>query len=230
MTISESVKPLISRLRSDRITYLPDARLQSIIKCIDEVKAKCVPGNFAEFGLALGGSGILIANQLDANRRFLGFDVFGMIPPPSDADGPDVHERYEIIRSGQSRGIGGTGTYYGYRDDLLAEVSEAFTRHGVAPDGERVLLHQGLFEDTIHLLGEEPVAFAHIDCDWYDPSLLCLDEVAARMPEGGMMIVDDFQDWSGSRKASLEFLLNNEQFIPVAVSPHLVIRHGKAAK
>ena len=46
------------------------------------------------------------------------YDVFGMIPPPGEKDGADVHQRYATIAGGASKGIGGE-TYYGYRDDLL---------------------------------------------------------------------------------------------------------------
>ena len=45
------------------------------------------------------------------------YDVFGMIPPPGEHDGADVHERYAKIAAGDARGVGGE-TYYGYRDDL----------------------------------------------------------------------------------------------------------------
>ena len=51
------------------------------------------------------------------------YDVFGMIPPPGERDGADVHQRYATIAAGASKGIGGE-TYYGYRDDLLAEVTD----------------------------------------------------------------------------------------------------------
>jgi asparagine synthase (glutamine-hydrolysing) len=48
-----------------------------------------------------------------------------MIPPPSLKDGTDVHERYNVISSGQSIGLGG-GTYYGYIDNLKRTVEKNF--------------------------------------------------------------------------------------------------------
>ena len=33
------------------------------------------------------------------------YDVFGMIPAPSEEDGEDVYKRYEVIVSGKSKGI-----------------------------------------------------------------------------------------------------------------------------
>ncbi|WP_352750147.1 hypothetical protein [Mesorhizobium sp. M0701] len=45
-----------------------------------------VPGDFIEYGIALGGSAIYIASELDGDRHFHGYDVFGMIPSPTEQD------------------------------------------------------------------------------------------------------------------------------------------------
>lgn len=49
------------------------------------------------------------------------FNVFRLIPPPTDKDGADVRERYEVILSGKAEGFAGE-FYYGYQDDLEAQV------------------------------------------------------------------------------------------------------------
>lgn len=102
------------------------------------------------------------------------YDVFGMIPPPGEKDGEDVHRRYATIVEGRSKGIGGE-TYYGYRDELLTEVTESFARHGLPIEANNVDLIQGLFEDTIEL--DEPVALAHLDGDWYASTMTCLTRI-----------------------------------------------------
>jgi asparagine synthase (glutamine-hydrolysing) len=89
---AEMAKKVIEK----RITYLGEARLTSIGACISDIKLNKIPGDFVEFGIALGGSGICIANELDDGRRYVGFDVFGMIPPPTDKDGPGPLARYEV--------------------------------------------------------------------------------------------------------------------------------------
>ena len=109
------------------------------------------------------------------------YDVFGMIPPPGEQDGEDVHERYEKIAGGEAKGVGGE-TYYGYRDDLYEEVTESFARLGVPVDEHNVELIRGLFEDTIEL--DEPVAFAHLDGDWYESTMTCLTRIAPLLVAG----------------------------------------------
>jgi hypothetical protein len=137
------------------------------------------------------------------------YDVFGLIPPPSDHDGADVHERYAKITAGEARGPGGD-TYYGYRDDLYAEVTESFARHGVPVQERSVELIKGLFEDTIE--GDEPVALAHLDGDWYESTMTCLTRIAPRLVSGGRIVLDDYYAWSGCRTAVDEYFKDRDGF------------------
>ncbi len=137
------------------------------------------------------------------------YDVFGMIPAPSEQDGPDVHRRYEKIAGGEAKGVGGD-TYYGYRDDLYEEVKASFSRLGVPVDEHNVELVQGLFEDTIDL--DEPVAFAHLDGDWYESTLTCLERLAPLIVPGGRIVLDDYDHWSGCRRAVDEYFADRPGF------------------
>src|SRR3546814_8191700 len=119
-------------------------------------------------------------------RCFFGLDFFAMIPPPtSEKDDPKSKTRYEAIASGQAQGLNGD-PYYGYRDDLYEHVSTQLARFGTPVDGARINLVKGLFEETLPSLDIERIAFAHIDCDWYDPVRYCLDETSRRLAPGGI--------------------------------------------
>jgi O-methyltransferase len=203
---------LARAVRRQNLTYLSHAKLATLERLIERVKRRRIPGDFLEFGVALGGSAILIAARLDGDRAFRGYDVFGMIPPPGDGDGADAHGRYAVIAAGQSGGIGGE-RYYGYRDDLYAEVTGSFARFGLPVDQRRIALHRGLFADTVRLDRAARVAFAHIDCDWYDPVRLCLDRIAPHMPQGGIVVLDDYNDYGGCRRAVGEFLARTPDFV-----------------
>jgi hypothetical protein len=63
-------------------------------------------------------------------RRLQIYDVFGMIPPPTDQDTEDVHERYKTISEGKSTGIGGD-KYYGYEENLYEIVLSNFRDFGI---------------------------------------------------------------------------------------------------
>jgi len=213
MITSARLNSLTRDVVRQKLTYLTPQKLARLEASASAVMENQVPGDLLEFGVALGGSAIILADfAKQARRQFHGFDVFGMIPPPtSDKDEADAKSRYETIASGASVGIGGN-KYYGYRDDLYGDVCRAMTAHGVPVDGKTVSLHKGLFEDTVPHAPVQQVALAHVDCDWYDPVKFCLLYLGAQLSAGGMIIIDDYHDFSGCRAATDEFLQRHTDF------------------
>lgn len=199
-------------VRREKLTYLTPAKFRRLEAAVARAIAGS-EGDVLEFGVAMGGSAIVLARHAHAGRRqFHGFDVFSMIPPPtSEKDDEKSKARYETIASGASEGLGGE-IYYGYRDNLLTEVCESFKRHGLEVDGGVVHLHQGLFEETWGGYRGTSIAFAHIDCDWYDPVKFCLEKVTERMGAGGLIVLDDYHDYGGCKVAVDEFLKARSDF------------------
>jgi O-methyltransferase len=197
------VHPIIRRVKGQRLTYLPFDALNDLFDAAVAADQQRRTGIFLEAGCALGGSAIVLARAKDRARPLLVYDVFGMIPAPSEADDQDVHERYETISSGQATGLGGD-TYYGYEPGLKAKVRENFERFRLPLEENAIRLVEGLFENTI--VGDEPVALAHIDGDWYESVRTCVERIAPRLVPGGVMVIDDYFMWSGCRRAIDEFL------------------------
>ena len=203
MAHTKPVHPIVGRVKRQRLTYLSIEALNDLFEAAAEADGAGRPGVFLEAGCALGGSAIVLARAKERERPLLVHDVFGMIPPPTEADGEDVQARYETIASGRSPGLG-EDTYYGYEPDLISKVRQNFERFGLSPEDNAVSLVQGLFQDTI--VGDEPVALAHIDGDWYESVRTCLERIGPRLVPGGVMVIDDYFMWSGCRRAVDEFL------------------------
>jgi O-methyltransferase len=216
------LSPTARRVTRERLTYLSAEKLANLEWCAREVQRRDVRGDVIEAGVALGGSAIALADELTPERAFDGYDVFDTIPPPSERDAADAHDRYEVIASGGSTGIDGD-PYYGYVDDLYDRVVASFRAHGVEP-GERVRLHRGLFEDTLHPDG--PLALVHIDSDWYDPVRLCLERTYPHLSPGAFVILDDYHDYEGCRAATDEFLAAHADLVPVRDRGNLVLRRA----
>jgi hypothetical protein len=205
----EAVEAAIARARAEHLTYLKPVHLRDLADVVRDIEARGIPGVLVEAGTALGGSAIVMATAKARRRPLKVYDVFGMIPPPGEHDGQDVHERYAAITGGAARGVGGE-TYYGYRDDLLGEVTASFERLGVPVGEHHVELIQGLFEDTIRL--DEPVALAHLDGDWYESTMTCLQRIVPLLAPGGRIVLDDYDKWSGCRAAVDEYFAGREGF------------------
>lgn len=183
---------------ADSLTYLEPAALQDLYTSVRRLEEEGINGSLIEAGCALGGSAIVIASAKARSRRFDVYDVFGMIPSPSERDGADVHERYATIKSGRATGPRGD-TYYGYEENLLERVRANFQRYDLPPEDCNVHLVQGLFQDTIHVQG--PVAFAHLDGDWYESTMVCLQQIEPFLVSNGVLVIDDYEAWSGARDA-----------------------------
>jgi asparagine synthase (glutamine-hydrolysing) len=204
--LSQWVRDLIHDIKRHNLTYLNHRRLQSLATTCESIEQQDVGGLFIEAGCALGGSAILISRTKDPTRQFNIYDVFGMIPPPTEEDTQDVHDRYRVIVEGKSKGIGGD-QYYGYVADLQKVVQDSLTEFGCNPGEHSVSLIKGLLQDTMVL--DSPVAFAHVDVDWYEPVRTCLERICPRLTNGGSVILDDYHDWGGCRKATDEYLADH---------------------
>ncbi len=194
---------LISRIRARNLTYLSTRRLASLATTCRSIEEAGLQGIFLEAGCALGGSSILLASEKKAERPLLIYDVFGMIPPPTDEDTQDVHDRYATIVSGKSKGIRGD-KYYGYEEDLFDIVKGNLKGFGIDCEAQSVSLVRGLIQDTLDIT--QPVALAHVDVDWYEPVMTCLQRIFPNLVVGGSIILDDYHDWGGCRKATDEYL------------------------
>jgi O-methyltransferase len=219
------------QITTERLTYLSVVRLRQIETALEWLEHTGphtdprfgVSGGIVEMGVALGGSAALLARHAVRHERtFDGYDTFGMIPAPGGDDPPAVHERYRVIVEGRSHGIGADDPYYGYRDDLLEHVTATLARYG-APVGPGIRLHKGLFEDMLQPAGE--IAFAHIDCDWYDPVRLCLERIYPHLSPGAIVVIDDYYDYGGARKATDEFLASHDNPMDIfADNSHLILK------
>lgn len=194
---------VVKRVRSENLTYLSNGKLAKIIGAIKRIDANDVHGALVEAGCALGGSTIVIAEKMSPERRLSVYDVFGMIPPPTEEDPPEVHVRYAAIAGGEAHGLGGD-KYYGYQKDLKEVVEANLSRLLSADQKARLRLVEGLVQETLH--PEGPIAFAHIDVDWYDPVKHCLTTIWPKLSTGGSIILDDYFDWGGCTAATDEFL------------------------
>ena len=194
---------LIRRIRGRKLTYLSERKLASLARTCREIEEKRLAGVFVEAGIALGGSTILLASLKQDARPLRAHDVFDMIPPPTADDPPEVHARYRVISGGTSQGIDGD-PYYGYRDDLYELVQANLRDFGVDLARQQVELVRGLVQDTLAVM--EPVALAHIDVDWYEPVRVCLERIFPWLVPGGCIVLDDYHDWGGCRRATDDYL------------------------
>lgn len=196
----------ITRIRGSKLTFLSKKKMRILVREMDRVESEGIDGAVLEAGCALGGSAILLSKVKNPNRHMMVYDVFEMIPPPTAEDPEDVHLRYKTIVSREAEGFEGD-EYYGYQENLFEKVVANFVESGVELEENEITLFKGLLQDTMNVKG--PVSLAHIDVDWFDPVKVCLERIYPNLSLGGVIVLDDYFDWGGCRKAVDEFLAVN---------------------
>ena len=182
----EALTPIVSLTFSGS-----PGKLEVLHDMAARVEAADVPGIFLEAGVAMGGSAIVIAQTKAPDRPLRLYDVFAMVPPPGDEDDAQSHAGYQALASGviEHEHDRTLQNYLEHMDDLLSFTRENMRRVGIDPEKSRITFVKGLYEDTLFV--EEPVAFAHIDCDWYDSVRLCIERIADQVSVGGIVLFDD---------------------------------------
>lgn len=212
----------IKNVRDQKLSYLGWAALYDLHSAIKQIRKDRVQGCFIEAGCALGGSALVIATSKASERDFLIYDTFEMIPPPNQEDGEDAQNRYKQIAAGEAQGVRGEGDYYGYIPNLLQKIEDSFSAFGFPVEQNNIHLVKGLFQDTMQI--QEPVSFAHLDCDWYDSVITCLMRIEPHLSPGGILVIDDYFDWSGCKKAVDEYFLDKRDGYEFTIKSRLHIR------
>ena len=163
-------------------------RLENLYGLAAAVAARNVPGDFVECGVFNGGSAAAISCALrETDRRGWLYDSFAGLPQTTAADGPDAESF--------------VGKCVGSETQVHAAMRLA--RSPV----DRYTIRKGWFQETF-ATGPLPeaVALLHIDADWYESVLLALDTFYDLVPDGGVVVLDDFGHWEGCREAFYDFV------------------------
>jgi Macrocin-O-methyltransferase (TylF) len=206
MDVSQSIQ----FLRSNALTYCGrPGKLEAVHEMARRVESAGVKGVFLEAGVAMGGSAIIIAKTKAKERELRLYDVFQMLPPPSANDDARSHAVYQEFLAGKAAGSVNQN-YMAHAADLLDFTRKNMASMGVDPEAENIRFVKGLYETTLQV--DEPVAFAHIDCDWYDSVKLCIERIAPWMSPEGIMLFDDYNSFEGCRRAVDEWLPKDPRF------------------
>jgi O-methyltransferase len=152
-------------------------------------------GDIVECGVWKGGMALALTRIFGTDRSYGFFDSFEGLPPPNSNDGQDAH--FWTSHPEHPR----------YFENCRAEVKEFKNLlQSLRPKHHDINVVKGWFSDSLVSGLPDEVAFAHVDCDWYDSVYLCLEHLWPRMTAGGIILIDDYYDWEGCRRAVHDFL------------------------
>jgi O-methyltransferase len=192
----------------------------------EAVEREHIDGDVAECGVWAGGTiGLMAAvNKRWGNRerRFHLFDSFEGLPQPSayDADVLEEFRKHHPELGLDDGGDPATLTAIGACAAPLDAVDELFDVV-LGIDRRQVAIHKGWFQDTVPRAAEtiDQLAVLRIDGDWYESTKVCLEGLYDKVVAGGYVGIDDYDEFSGCRRALDEFLASRDVPFRLTVVP-----------
>jgi O-methyltransferase len=191
-----------------KISITSRPRILAVIDAVRYCVRAGIPGGFAECGVWRGGSIVAMIMTLQelgvSDRDIYLYDTFEGMTPPTEADtspiDPPALETWKEAEEGGHR----AWEYY-FEEDVF---NEDMVRENVLSTGypeERVHFVRGKVEDTLPEHAPDQLGLLRLDTDWYESTRHELVHLYPKLTAGGVLIIDDYGHWDGSRRAVDEY-------------------------
>jgi hypothetical protein len=179
-------------------------RILGLMHAVHYLVDNRIAGDFVECGVWRGGSMMAAAYALlhrkDTSRDLHLFDTFEGMSAPTDKDVMfDGQKAGDILRATPRRE--GPGNYWCWAgiDDVRTNMA------GTGYPAEKIHLIQGKVEETLPQQAPASIAMLRLDTDWYESTKHELEHLYPRLVPHGVVIIDDYGHWKGSREAVDEY-------------------------
>jgi hypothetical protein len=199
----EADKDLYRRVAPYTMTTPP--RIYALVRAVEYVAARSIPGALVECGVWRGGSMMAAALTLMrlgiTDRELHLFDTFSGMTQPTDEDVRRTGERAADLLRDESAD-----------SDVWAIASIDEVREAVLSVGypqERIHFVEGPVEQTLPANAPGEIALLRLDTDWYSSTKHELVHLYPRLASGGVLLLDDYGFWQGARQAVDEYVSEN---------------------
>ncbi len=190
----------------ERISMLSPERLWAAISSAKYAHFNNIKGDIVECGVWKGGCSLAIAKTLQnlgSSKKVYLFDTFaGMTEPLSIDKKIRTSHIAKDIYEGSKTELGSSWCY-----GSLEDVKNLFLNHGLI---DRVSFIKGDVLNTLDNTEKLPesISLLRLDTDWYESTKKELEVLYPRLSRNGVLLVDDYGSWEGSKKAVDEYFLN----------------------
>jgi O-methyltransferase len=190
---------IVDRVRP--YTMTSEERVVALIDAIGYLTQFEIPGAVVECGVWRGGSSMVSALALqkagDTARELYLYDTFEGMTNPTVAD-----RSYDGLSAADQLALAPAGTGV-WCCAGLEEVRANLLSTGY-PE-QKMHFVQGRVEDTLPATAPAMIALLRLDTDWYESTKHELEQLYPRLVQGGILIIDDYGHWQGSKKATDEY-------------------------
>lgn len=199
-------KEIIAKVRPYTMTSAE--RLYGLIEAVKYVVKYNIPGDFVECGVWKGGSMMAIAETLVklgvTDRKLFLYDTFAGMTPPTEED-IDQLNRDAATQLNQQSAQKEESVVWAYSS--LEEVKKNISL--INYPNTNIHFIEGDVLQTIPKTVSKQIALLRLDTDWYESTKHEMEHLFPLLNTKGVLIIDDYGFWKGSRKAVDEYIENN---------------------
>ncbi len=205
-------------------TMTSNERLYGLIESVRYVINNNIEGDFVECGVWKGGSMMAIAATLQTmgvtNRHLYLYDTFtGMTAPTAD----DIDQLNRDAATQLSNDANYKTESVVWAFSGLDEVKKNIASTNYPK--EFIHFIEGDVLKTIPSTIPNQIALLRLDTDWYESTKHEMEHLFPKLLAKGVIIIDDYGFWKGSRKAVDEYLSNNN----ISLLLHRMDETGRSA-
>ena len=182
----------------------------AIIQSIKHISKNNIEGDFVESGVWKGGNLILfkiISDKLNLNKKIFAFDTFEGMPVPGSKDfdlkNIDAKEIYNKYKSKDIKWCCST------LDEVKTNIG-SFNKNYL----DSFYFIKGKVEETLKISENLPdkISLLRLDTDFFESTKKELEILYPKLVPGGVLIIDDYGHWKGSKKAVDEYFELEKNF------------------
>lgn len=204
--LSEKDKNLINLISNYSMT--PKIRIYNLLQALRYLKNKKILGDYVECGVWKGGNILLLKKFLETEdmyqRNIYAYDTFEGMTSPDENDFEISNNNFatKLLEKDKNKKTNVWGIC------SLEEVKKNISIN--VKNLENIKFIKGPVENTLNENKNIPekISLLRLDTDWYQSTKKELEVLYEKVESGGVIIIDDYGHWGGSKKAVDEFFSN----------------------
>jgi hypothetical protein len=199
---------------SSKFSMSGHQRMFLLSQAVLNAKNNNLEGDFVECGVWRGGNILLyklVNDFYNLNKSIFAYDTFEGMTSPEDIDidlkGNYAYKLLQVNK--KSENIKNTHCVA-----KIDTVKKNILRYSSL---ENISFITGQVEKTLLLEKNLPkkISVLRLDTDWYASTKIELEILYPRLVRGGVLIIDDYGHWQGSRKATDEYFFSEKKWLHI---------------
>lgn len=202
--LSKEEQEIVLYVIENQLSMTSYERLWATIMACKHVITQNIDGDFVECGVWRGGNAMLAAalfKLYKCQKRVYLFDTFEGMTAPTNKDRKIIDNTLAIGEYQKNQ----KETYNEWCFASIDDVKQNFQKAGLLNDN--ISFIKG---DVLKTLSKEEnlpqkVSVLRLDTDWYESTKKELEVLYPRLSIGGVLILDDYGYWAGTKEAADEY-------------------------